>query len=65
MTNQTAMGWGKRLRRLLVNVGVLLVSLLVCVVIGEILIRIAVPQQLIVPNHHLWRPDEVIGWRHV
>jgi hypothetical protein len=56
---------GKRSKIILGNIGLLLFTLILCLVLGEIVVRIAIPQQLIVPNHHLWRPDEMIGWRHV
>jgi len=47
------------------NVGLLILSVVVSLLIGEILVRIVTPQQLIVHSHHVWRPDETIGWRHM
>ena len=41
------------------------VTALFCIFLGEMLIRFVVPQQLIKPSHHIWRPDSEIGWRHV
>lgn len=47
------------------NLGLLIFTLVISLLLGEVLVRIVAPQQLIVPSHHIWRPDETIGWRHV
>lgn len=47
------------------NLGLLIFSLVISLLLGEILVRFVAPQQLIVHSHHVWRPDETIGWRHV
>jgi hypothetical protein len=47
------------------NLALLVGALLFAAFLGEIAVRIAAPQQLIVPNPHLWRPDPIVGWRHV
>lgn len=39
--------------------------MLVCLLAGELMLRLVLPQQLIVPNHDIWRPDDHIGWRHM
>jgi hypothetical protein len=39
-------------------------SLVVAVLLGEAVVRLVRPQQLIVPNPEIWRPAEIVGWRH-
>ncbi len=53
------------LNNLIKNLGLLSISLAISLLLGEVLIRIAAPQQLIVSSHYIWRPDDTIGWRHV
>jgi hypothetical protein len=52
-------------KNLIVNTALLTAVLVGCLALGEIAIRLVSPQQLIVPNDDIWRPDSVIGWRHV
>ena len=52
------------MKNILKNLGLLAVSLAISLLLGEILVRLIAPQQLIVPSHDIWRPDETIGWRH-
>lgn len=47
------------------NLVALCIAIVVSLLLGEVAIRIAAPQQLIIPNHQLWRPDPETGWRHV
>ena len=52
------------MKNILKNLGLLAVSLAISLLLGEILVRLIAPQQLIVPSHDILRPDETIGWRH-
>ena len=46
------------------NILLLLASFLISLIVGEMLIRVIQPQQLIVLSSEIWRPDDVFGWRH-
>ncbi len=41
-----------------------MLAFLFSLALGEILIRLVAPQQLIVTNNRLWKPEPVFGWRH-
>lgn len=41
-----------------------LASILISLILGEMLIRVIQPQQLIVLSSEIWRPADVFGWRH-
>lgn len=50
--------------RLLVNVGLLSVSVLITLVVAEFVVRLVAPQQLILKLPDVWTPDSVLGHRH-
>ena len=53
-----------RLRTFGMHSGLVLAAVLVALIVVEIGLRIAAPQQLIVPNAGVWQPDSLLGWRH-
>ncbi|MFQ5688787.1 MAG: SGNH/GDSL hydrolase family protein [Gemmatimonadota bacterium] len=59
-------GTGQRRRKpgALLNVGVLTISLLVSLGLGEALVRALRPQQLILKRPDIWRPVQGLGWTH-
>jgi hypothetical protein len=54
----------KRATSLLVNLAVFTVAVLVALFLGEGVVRLVEPQQLIKPNQDVWRPDSLLGWWH-
>lgn len=64
-TTEVAIRIGGRIKTSLKNLALLAGALGVCLLFGELMICLVVPQQVIVPNHELWTPDERTGWRHV
>lgn len=53
-----------RWRHLAVNAALLLGSLLLAATFGEVLVRIAAPQQLILKRPDIWTADSTLGYRH-
>jgi hypothetical protein len=42
-----------------------LIAILFSLAMGEGIVRLLAPQQLIVLNERIWKPDSVLSWRHV
>src|SRR5207248_4215317 len=55
---------GATLRAALVNIGLVGVSLALACGLGEMLVRIVAPQQLIVKRPDIWQPVDTLGWNH-
>jgi len=53
-----------RLRDAVANVAVLCVSLGVACALGELLVRLVAPQQLILTHPEIWQPVDTLGWAH-
>ena len=54
----------RKLRAFAINTALLGGSCLVALLAGELVVRLAAPQQLILKRPDLWRPDSVLGWVH-
>jgi hypothetical protein len=52
------------MRRLLANVIVLAISLALTLLACEMVVRIAMPQQLIMIRPDIWAPTDTLGWAH-
>jgi hypothetical protein len=50
-------------RKTVVNLALVLVSVAVALLAAELLIRVLLPQQLILVRSDIWRPDDTTGWR--
>ena len=55
---------GPGLRDALVKVGLVCGSLGLAVGVGEVVVRLAAPQQLIVKRPDIWQPVDTLGWTH-
>jgi len=53
-----------RLRVGLVNAVMLCISLVLAYLVGEFLVRMIAPQQLIVKRPDIWQPVDTFGWNH-
>src|SRR5688572_15905147 len=51
------------IRLFLINTALLGSSVLMGLLLGEVMVRMAAPQQLIVPQPELYKADDVFGWR--
>ncbi|HYE58354.1 MAG TPA: SGNH/GDSL hydrolase family protein, partial [Rhodothermales bacterium] len=54
----------RRTTSALVNAGLVLASLGAGVFLAEGFVRLLAPQQLIMDNARIWRPDPLLGWTH-
>ncbi|MCZ6756031.1 MAG: hypothetical protein O7E49_12030 [Gemmatimonadetes bacterium] len=54
----------KRIRGRLKNLGLLCASLIVALLLGELLVRIVEPQQLIERHSGIWQPADSLGYTH-
>jgi hypothetical protein len=54
----------KSSKKLLVNLAVFSAAMLFALFLGEGLVRVSVPQQLVNRQKGLWRPDSTLGWSH-
>ena len=53
-----------RLRDALANVGMVCISLGLALSLGELVVRLVAPQQLIVKRPDIWQPVDTLGWTH-
>src|SRR5204862_6332604 len=53
---------GARLREALVKIGIVCLSLGTACGVGELVIRLVAPQQLIVKRPDIWQPADTLGW---
>lgn len=53
-----------RLRVALANVGVVCASFALAYAVGEVLVRVIAPQQLIIKRPDIWQPVDTLGWTH-
>jgi hypothetical protein len=51
------------MRRTLLNVALVLASVAVGLLAMELIVRVLLPQQLILVRPDIWRPDDTTGWR--
>src|SRR6266516_2392680 len=62
---KSAAGEGRsRLRDAVANVAVLCISLGVACALGELLVRLVAPQQLILTHPEIWQPIDTLVWAH-
>ncbi len=54
-----------RNRKVFWSLVIFLIAILVSLVMGEGIVRLLAPQQLIVLNERIWKPDSALSWRHV
>lgn len=59
----TEINWSSMKKRFK-NLALVFVSTIVALLLGEVIIRIFLPQNLIYHNDAVWRPDSKFGWRH-
>jgi hypothetical protein len=55
---------GKRLKGLLANLLLVMMSISVALIFAEIAVRIVAPQQLIMIRPDVWQPADTVGWLH-
>jgi hypothetical protein len=55
--------WARRLGKIAVLCVVVLLSSLVGLVLADLVVRVAAPQQLIQTRPDLWQSDDTVGWR--
>ena len=52
------------LKKIILNLVLLIGSIVVAIILCELAVQTVAPQQLIVPNTGVWRPDSVFGYAH-
>lgn len=55
--------WRKRITYWLPRLGVLLLSAVVILPVVELVVRVALPQQLVLVRRDIWQPHDGLGWR--
>jgi hypothetical protein len=55
---------GRRLFFFLVSLGLVAVSGLIALGVGELAVRVVAPQQLVVMRPDIWQPADSLGWAH-